>query len=461
MLTIGQLGNLSRHRSTQTRLLPKASVGIMHDWLNEHLHHPYPNKEEMMALVSETGLSETQVANWFNNTRRRHRNLFNVPVTAVPFLLRYFRDNIERPFPDEAAVQRLAEDANLTNEQVELWMADMRTLNRTHMREGSQWAMTAPRSSSALQTDKPPSVSVDAAPVTRSTELPMKSAVRPMGPTTIAYRSAPPGPLPVPLQAAEHTGVATTLDPQLQTQMQIQYQYQQLQQLQQLEQLQQLQQLQQLEQQRLQQQRLLPDNYYAAPPPQHMAPPTQSLTTCPPLSAESRLPSARSLLAPWPNPTASNWASQGVPVAPANALAPFPPPYTSHMHPHSLHPPVPAPPPPPQVLPQAPNLWSSPPGFPQQLPQLTADMSLSVPYRSAPVDRTPQLSAYQTPVPQFASSTHSLQGDVKWDMRAKRPLDPTQNSLFPPATRVVSEEKRLRLPSVTDPSSNFTPDGPR
>ncbi|KAJ2997905.1 hypothetical protein NUW58_g509 [Xylaria curta] len=42
-------------------------------WLSTHLDHPYPSEEEKTYLVEQSGLTRTQVVDWFTNARRRNR----------------------------------------------------------------------------------------------------------------------------------------------------------------------------------------------------------------------------------------------------------------------------------------------------------------------------------------------------------------------------------------------------
>lgn len=58
-----RVGNASR--------LPDKAVETLKQWLFNHIDHPYPTAYEKEMLERETGLSDTQVANWFGNARRR------------------------------------------------------------------------------------------------------------------------------------------------------------------------------------------------------------------------------------------------------------------------------------------------------------------------------------------------------------------------------------------------------
>ncbi|KAH7245813.1 hypothetical protein BKA59DRAFT_476351 [Fusarium tricinctum] len=58
-------------KRTNTRSVRKTRV--LRNWYISNLEHPYPTEEEKLNLSQQSGLSRSQVINWFANTRRRHR----------------------------------------------------------------------------------------------------------------------------------------------------------------------------------------------------------------------------------------------------------------------------------------------------------------------------------------------------------------------------------------------------
>ncbi|GMH10180.1 hypothetical protein Nepgr_012021 [Nepenthes gracilis] len=53
------------------RGLPERAVSVLRAWLFEHFLHPYPNDSDKVMLAKQTGLSRSQVSNWFINARVR------------------------------------------------------------------------------------------------------------------------------------------------------------------------------------------------------------------------------------------------------------------------------------------------------------------------------------------------------------------------------------------------------
>ncbi|KAH9608608.1 hypothetical protein KSS87_004330 [Heliosperma pusillum] len=62
---------MMRHAWRPQRGLPETAVTILRAWLFEHFLHPYPKDSEKIMLARQTGLTRSQVANWFINARVR------------------------------------------------------------------------------------------------------------------------------------------------------------------------------------------------------------------------------------------------------------------------------------------------------------------------------------------------------------------------------------------------------
>lgn len=59
------------HSWRPQRGLPEGSVSILRAWLFEHFLNPYPKDSEKIMLAKQTGLTRSQIANWFINARVR------------------------------------------------------------------------------------------------------------------------------------------------------------------------------------------------------------------------------------------------------------------------------------------------------------------------------------------------------------------------------------------------------
>ncbi|OWM79030.1 BEL1-like homeodomain protein 1 [Punica granatum] len=53
------------------RGLPERAVSVLRAWLFEHFLHPYPKDSDKQTLAKQTGLTRSQVSNWFINARVR------------------------------------------------------------------------------------------------------------------------------------------------------------------------------------------------------------------------------------------------------------------------------------------------------------------------------------------------------------------------------------------------------
>uniref|UniRef100_A0A7N0VGE7 Homeobox domain-containing protein n=1 Tax=Kalanchoe fedtschenkoi TaxID=63787 RepID=A0A7N0VGE7_KALFE len=66
-----QLNMMECHPWRPQRGLPERSVSVLRAWLFEHFLHPYPTDVDKHILARQTGLSRSQVSNWFINARVR------------------------------------------------------------------------------------------------------------------------------------------------------------------------------------------------------------------------------------------------------------------------------------------------------------------------------------------------------------------------------------------------------
>ncbi|KAF3974232.1 hypothetical protein ACB098_10G126400 [Castanea mollissima] len=66
-----QMSMMESHPWRPQRGLPERSVSVLRAWLFEHFLHPYPSDVDKHILARQTGLSRSQVSNWFINARVR------------------------------------------------------------------------------------------------------------------------------------------------------------------------------------------------------------------------------------------------------------------------------------------------------------------------------------------------------------------------------------------------------
>lgn len=66
-----QLGMMQPNGWRPQRGLPERAVSVLRAWLFEHFLHPYPKDSDKLMLAKQTGLTRSQVSNWFINARVR------------------------------------------------------------------------------------------------------------------------------------------------------------------------------------------------------------------------------------------------------------------------------------------------------------------------------------------------------------------------------------------------------
>ncbi|KAE9612886.1 hypothetical protein Lal_00027356 [Lupinus albus] len=69
--TFQQMTIMETHPWRPQRGLPERSVSVLRAWLFDHFLHPYPSDIDKHILARQTGLSRSQVSNWFINARVR------------------------------------------------------------------------------------------------------------------------------------------------------------------------------------------------------------------------------------------------------------------------------------------------------------------------------------------------------------------------------------------------------
>ncbi|XP_019199359.1 PREDICTED: BEL1-like homeodomain protein 1 [Ipomoea nil] len=65
------LGMMQPNAWRPQRGLPERAVSVLRAWLFEHFLHPYPKDSDKIMLAKQTGLTRSQVSNWFINARVR------------------------------------------------------------------------------------------------------------------------------------------------------------------------------------------------------------------------------------------------------------------------------------------------------------------------------------------------------------------------------------------------------
>ncbi|KAF5447399.1 hypothetical protein F2P56_032954 [Juglans regia] len=66
-----QMGMFQHNAWRPQRGLPERAVSVLRAWLFDHFLHPYPKDSDKILLAKQTGLTRSQVSNWFINARVR------------------------------------------------------------------------------------------------------------------------------------------------------------------------------------------------------------------------------------------------------------------------------------------------------------------------------------------------------------------------------------------------------
>eukprot|EP00033_Pygsuia_biforma_P003977 GCRY01004356.1.p1 GENE.GCRY01004356.1~~GCRY01004356.1.p1 ORF type:complete len:711 (-),score=95.92 GCRY01004356.1:135-2267(-) len=98
--------------------LPDHIYQYLMAWVLEHLDNPYPTKEEKAEMLKATGITPTQLSNWFTNCRRRYIPRINA-------------DRLIQVMPEKANVDR----DELIKEQFDIIRSKKRTKQNAFLRE--------------------------------------------------------------------------------------------------------------------------------------------------------------------------------------------------------------------------------------------------------------------------------------------------------------------------------------
>ncbi|XP_019424330.1 PREDICTED: homeobox protein BEL1 homolog isoform X2 [Lupinus angustifolius] len=97
-----QMNMMETHPWRPQRGLPERSVSFLRAWLFEHFLHPYPSDVDKHILARQTGLSRSQVSNWFINAR-----------------VRLWKPMVEEIYLEEAKEQENNEEENISHKNIQ------------------------------------------------------------------------------------------------------------------------------------------------------------------------------------------------------------------------------------------------------------------------------------------------------------------------------------------------------
>ncbi|XP_010533636.1 PREDICTED: homeobox protein BEL1 homolog [Tarenaya hassleriana] len=107
-----QMSLVDAHPWRPQRGLPERAVSILRAWLFEHFLHPYPSDVDKHILARQTGLSRSQVSNWFINAR-----------------VRLWKPMIEEMYSEETRGEQ-KDEANISNQENDMLTGPIHEPNR-------------------------------------------------------------------------------------------------------------------------------------------------------------------------------------------------------------------------------------------------------------------------------------------------------------------------------------------
>ncbi|KAE8691739.1 BEL1-like homeodomain protein 3 [Hibiscus syriacus] len=124
-----QLGMVQHSAWRPQRGLPERAVSVLRAWLFEHFLHPYPKDSDKHMLAKQTGLTRSQVSNWFINARVR---LWK-PMVEEMYLeeVKEQEKNGSEPNPNETGQKEFGSTSNVRQENISFMMEQVKTQSQT------------------------------------------------------------------------------------------------------------------------------------------------------------------------------------------------------------------------------------------------------------------------------------------------------------------------------------------
>ncbi|KAE8735586.1 BEL1-like homeodomain protein 7 [Hibiscus syriacus] len=137
-----QLGMVQHNAWRPQRGLPERAVSVLRAWLFEHFLHPYPKDSDKHMLAKQTGLTRSQVSNWFINARVR---LWK-PMVEEMYMeeVKEQDKNGSEPTPNETGQKESGSTSSGRQENVSFMMEQVKTQNSINIPSTDQFSNGEP-----------------------------------------------------------------------------------------------------------------------------------------------------------------------------------------------------------------------------------------------------------------------------------------------------------------------------